>query len=109
MSDLELHLITASISVVMHEWASDSSQIIERFEKCVNLLNQGGGNINVFFASEQMESILKPEWILQKFNSLNMANILIPADACFCLMHPEVLRWELNRNDFETLNEESSA
>ena len=103
---LELPLITTRLCLNMDEWTSDSTLIIARFQECVKLSNQGGGNINVYIAMDRVKSFFQPEWVLHEFKNLNMVNIIIPAEASFCLMHPEIIRWELNRDDFETMNQE---
>ena len=90
----------------MAEWFSEASKVNERFQRCLDLANLGGGSINVVMDLNKLENIFHPDWVVNTFQSLNMVNVLIPAHGCFSLMHPEVIMWEINRNDIQHLPQE---
>ena len=76
-------------------------------QRCLELQNKGGGVVHITFEGE-MDTLLlafDEDWI--KFSSEHLSTITLnlPTFGCLSLLHPQILEWEVERHDFNTMEE----
>jgi hypothetical protein len=72
---------------------------------CLNLLNVGGGTVNAQYSGDfsSLSLALLEDWVVHHFEALNMVTLRLPPHGVFCLMHPQIVSWEQEREDFEMM------
>lgn len=72
---------------------------------CLDLVTLGGGTINAQYSGDfaNLSLALLEDWVVHHFEALSMVTLQLPAHGVFCLMHPQIVRWELEREDFDML------
>lgn len=72
---------------------------------CLNLVSAGGGTINAHYSGDfaSLSLAVLEEWVINHFEALSMVTLKLPPHGVFCLMHPQIVRWERERDDFEIL------
>ena len=84
-----------------------SDSLETKFQSCLSLFEDGGGVVNIQFSGEfnDVSTAFDPSWILTHHESLSMMTVQIPSHGCFSLLHPNIVYWEVDRNDFMPLEE----
>tara|TARA_B100001741_G_scaffold285899_1_gene262410 strand:+ start:147 stop:365 length:219 start_codon:yes stop_codon:yes gene_type:complete len=70
-------------------------------------MNNGGGLVNISYEGE-FEDISKAFdslWIRNHFSNLKIISLELPPHGCLSLLHPSILNWEIERDDFRLLEE----
>lgn len=72
---------------------------------CLTLVREGGGTINAQYSGDfaSVSLALHEDWVVNHFEALNMVTLQLPPHGVFCLMHPQIIHWEQDRDDFELL------
>tara|TARA_B100000683_G_C12245506_1_gene455140 strand:+ start:199 stop:474 length:276 start_codon:yes stop_codon:yes gene_type:complete len=85
-----------------------SHTLEQKISSCLEIMNNGGGIFNVKLRSSDLDLSLlfDDEWVINHFSSLNMITLQIPSHGSFCLLHPDILFWEEDKDNIIQLNEE---
>ena len=80
----------------------------QKLTSCLDLLGRGGGRVNVQYEGEFPELLLGlyNEWIVNHFEGLKMLTLDLPSHGVLSMMHPSVLMFEEEREDFQLLEEQ---
>ena len=78
-----------------------------QLQRCLDLQNGGGGRVVVHYDPEvfTVNASTHPSWIVEHHEMLNTMTLDVPSHGAFCLMHPGVLAWEMDRDDFRPMEE----
>lgn len=74
-------------------------------QRCMGLCDSGGGRVVVHYNPDvfSVESSIDTNWLVEHHEALCTMTLDVPSHGAFALMHPGVLAWELDRNDFRPL------
>ena len=80
---------------------------LDNLSSCIQLMNNGGGVVNVSYDGEfeDISNAFDSSWIRNHFSNLKMICLELPSHGCFSLLHPAILSWEIERDDFQLLEE----
>lgn len=77
----------------------------ERLRRCMDLQLGGGGRVVLQYDSNlfAVDDAIHPTWLVEHHEDLNTMTLEVPSHGAFSLMHPGVVVWELDREDYRTM------
>jgi hypothetical protein len=80
----------------------------QKMTSCLDLLGRGGGRVNVQYEGEfsEFQLGLDNQWVVNHFEILKMLTLDLPSHGVLSMMHPSVLMFEKEREDFQLLEEQ---
>ncbi len=80
----------------------------QKMTSCLGLLGRGNVRVNVQYEGEfcELQVGLDDQWIVNHFEALKMLTLDIPSHGVLSMMHPSVVMFEEEREDFQLLEEQ---